>query len=389
MKYPLIKNNINRKDLDLIIDHLKNDDPILTNGPAVKKFEKKWSDWLGVKYSIFVNSGASANFLSIVLLKHHHPEGGEVIVPTLTWSSDIVSVISNGFKPVFVDINPNTLGMSEDKVLAAISKKTKAIFLTHVLGFNGLSDSLISELNKKNIKLIEDVCESHGAVHKNKKLGSYGWSSNFSFYYAHHMTTIEGGMVCTNSVDDYDLLRMYRSHGLVRESSSSEYRKKWEILRPDLNRDFIFAVPGFNFRNTEIGGLIGLSQIELLDENIKKRNENFKYFLMKIDSSKYKIDYKIEGSSNYAFVVILKNKDDKLIKALQNNLNIHGIEYRRGTAGGGNQLRQPYIESLICVDDLKNYSNVEHVHFYGLYIGNYPTLTKIDIDYICDVINKS
>ena len=158
MKFPLMRNNILREDLDAVIEHLKQDDPILTNGANVRTFEAEWSKWLGVKYSVFVNSGSSANLLTLAILKIRHPEGGEVIVPPLTWVSDIASVLQNGFKPVFADIDPHTLGMDPVQILSKINNKTRAVFLTHVQGFNGLTDDLLDELKRRNIPLIEDVC---------------------------------------------------------------------------------------------------------------------------------------------------------------------------------------------------------------------------------------
>ena len=208
MKFPLMRNNILREDLDAVIEHLKQDDPILTHGANVRAFEAEWSQWLGVKYSVFINSGASSNLLTMAVLKIRHPEGGEVIVPPLTWVSDIASVLQNGFTPVFADIDPRTLSMDTDEILAKITAKTRAVFLTHVQGFDGLKDKLLAELKKRNIPLIEDVCESHGAAHAGRKLGSFGWISNFSFYYAHHMSTIEGGMVCTDDAEVYQQVRM-------------------------------------------------------------------------------------------------------------------------------------------------------------------------------------
>ena len=137
MKYPLMRNNILREDLDAVIDHLKQNDPILTNGPHVRSFEQEWSEWLGVRFSVFVNSGASANLLSMALLKIRHPEGGEVIVPPLTWVSDIASVIQNGFTPVFVDIDPYSLAMDTDLVISKLTSQTRAVFITHIHGFGG------------------------------------------------------------------------------------------------------------------------------------------------------------------------------------------------------------------------------------------------------------
>ncbi|WP_204369046.1 aminotransferase class I/II-fold pyridoxal phosphate-dependent enzyme [Methylocucumis oryzae] len=157
MKFPLMRNNILREDLDAVIAHLKQDDPMLTNGANVRAFEQEWSEWLGVKYSVFVNSGASANLLTMAVLKIRYPEGGDVIVPTLTWVSDIASVIQNGFTPIFVDIDPCTLAMDSQQIISQLTDKTRAVFLTHVQGFDGLTDELLTELAQRNIPLIEDV----------------------------------------------------------------------------------------------------------------------------------------------------------------------------------------------------------------------------------------
>ena len=254
-----MRNNILREDLDAVIKHLKQDDPILTSGPNVLAFEEEWSAWLGVKYSVFVNSGSSANLLTMAILKIRYPEGGEVIVPSFTWISDISSVLQNGFIPIFVDTDPYTLAMDNKQVLSKITDNTRAVFLTHVQGFDGLTDELINKLKEKNIPLIEDVCESHGATHNGQKTGSIGWISNFSFFYAHHMSTIEGGMVCTNDEEIYQILRMLRSHGMVRESSNDTVKKKYINDNHDLSPNFIFAYPAYNVRNTEIGGILGRS----------------------------------------------------------------------------------------------------------------------------------
>ena len=194
-EHNLMENNFSKEDIASLIDFLKknNKNPILTQNKNVKKFEKEWSKWLGCKFSVFVNSGSSANFLSMAILKILKKKG-EVIVPSLTWVSDVNSVIYHGFKPIFVDINPKNLCMDEDQILKKINKNTIAVFLTHAQGFNGLTQKLLSILKKRKIELIEDVCESHGAKFKKKKLGTFGLISNFSFYYAHHMSTIEGGM---------------------------------------------------------------------------------------------------------------------------------------------------------------------------------------------------
>ncbi|HZC80875.1 MAG TPA: DegT/DnrJ/EryC1/StrS aminotransferase family protein, partial [Nitrospiraceae bacterium] len=388
MKYPLMRNNILREDLDAVIEHLKQEDPILTHGANVRAFETEWSAWLGVKHSVFVNSGASANLLTMAILKIRNPEGGEVIVPPLAWVSDIASVLQNGFKPVFVDIDPRTLGMDPPKILAAITDKTRAVFFTHVQGFDGLTDQLLSELQQRKIPLVEDVCESHGATHNGKKLGSFGWMSNFSFYYAHHMSTIEGGMVCTDDQDVYQQVRMLRSHGMVREANDPAVHAAYRSANPDLNPDFIFAFPAYNLRNTEIGGIMGRSQLKRLDLNVKRRTENLLRFLKQIDSNKYRTDFKIEGSSNYAFNLILKRPDNELVQRLMKAMSDSGIEFRRGSAGGGNQIRQPYLNGIVPKDHHRAFPETEHVHFYGFYIGNFPDLRDTEIDQLCAVLNS-
>ncbi len=388
MNFPLMRNNILREDLDAVIAHLRQDDPILTHGAHVRAFEAEWSEWLGVKHSVFVNSGASANLLTMAILKIRHPEGGEVIVPPLAWVSDIASVLQNGFKPVFADIDPRTLAMDSSKILAEITPLTRAVFLTHVQGFDGLTDLLLKELESRRIPLIEDVCESHGATHNRKRLGSFGWISNFSFYYAHHMSTIEGGMVCTNDPEVYQQVRMLRSHGMVREANDPAVQAAYRSANPELNPDFIFAFPAYNTRNTEIGGIMGRSQLKRLDVNVTRRTENLLRFLRQIDSSKYRTDFKIEGSSNYAFNLILKRADDELVQRLMKVMREAGIEFRRGSAGGGNQIRQPYLKEIVPKDHHLAFPETEHVHFYGFYIGNFPDLRDAEIDQLCGILNS-
>ena len=336
-----MRNNILREDLDAVIEHLKQDDPMLTHGANVRAFEAEWSEWLGVKYSVFVNSGSSANLLTMAILRIRHPGGGEVIVPPLAWVSDVTSVLQNGFKPVFADIDPRTMAMHPAQILAQVNDQTRAVFLTHVQGFDGLTDDLLEELQRRKIPLIEDVCESHGATHNGKKLGSFGWISNFSFYYAHHMSTIEGGMVCTDDAEVYQEVRMLRSHGMVREATDPAVRRAHQSANPELNPDFIFAFAAYNTRNTEIGAIIGRSQLKRLDRIVKRRTRNLLRFLKQIDPDKYRTDFKLEGSSNYAFNLVLKYPDDELIQRLMQKMRECGVEFRRGSSGGGNQIRQP------------------------------------------------
>ncbi|MDB3995871.1 DegT/DnrJ/EryC1/StrS aminotransferase family protein [Candidatus Pelagibacter sp.] len=386
--HPLMDNNITDSDVSSLISFLKNNKKkIFTQSVKVIEFEKKWSKWLGTKYSIFVNSGSSANLLTLQALRILYGKG-EVIVPPLTWISDIASVIQNGFKPIFADINPKTLSMDENEIIKRINKNTKAVFITHVQGFNGLSQNLLNLLKKKKIVLLEDVCESHGATFNKKKLGSFGLISNFSFYYAHHMSTIEGGMICTNDKKVYELIRVLRSHGMLRECGNPSFEKKMIKDNPKLSPKFIFLYPAYNVRNTEIPAVIGLNQIKRLDKNNKLRTKNLKIFLKHLDTKYYRTNFELEGSSNYAFPLVLKKANFKNRDLLEKIMKNNNIEFRRGNAGGGNQLRQPYLKNYIKGINLKNFKEVDHIHFFGYYIGNYPSLKKDKILKICNILNK-
>jgi len=384
--WPLMQNNINKEDLDVLIEFLKGM-PRLTQSDNVKAFEEEWSRWLGVTYSVYVNSGASANLITMAALKHLYG-AGEIVVPPLTWVSDIASVIQNGFDPVFVDINPRNLCMNDEQVISKLTDKTRSVFITHVQGFNGLTDRMLQVLKERNIPLIEDVCESHGATFKGNKLGGFGLISNFSFYFAHHMSSVEGGMVCTSNENIYETIRMLRSHGMVRESSSSDIKQKYINEHPDLSPDFIFAYPAYNVRNTEIGAVIGRNQLKRLDKNNAKRKRNFKTFLENLDSDKYRTDFDLKGSCNYAFNLIIKEPNPKFRDRLEERMRDAGIEFRRGSSGGGNQLRQPYLKAIVPEKEYEKYPEIEHVHFYGYYMGNYPDLQEDRILKLCKVLNS-
>jgi CDP-6-deoxy-D-xylo-4-hexulose-3-dehydrase len=385
LNLPLMKNNITRTDLDEVIAYLSQDDPPLTHSKQTLDFEREWSDWLGIKYSVFVNSGASANLLTMAALKEIFGSG-EVIVPPLTWVSDIAAVLQNGFMPVFVDIDRRTLGMDTSQVLDKLTPNTRSVFITHILGYNALTQQLLDELKRRNIPLIEDVCESHGATFNGHKLGTFGLISNFSFYYAHHMSTIEGGVICTNDRNAYETVRMLRSHGMVREATLDEIKHSYIKNHPDLNPAFIFAFPAYNVRPNEIGAVIGRSQLKRLNENNRMRQRNLELFLSCLDPAKYQTDFAVEGSCNYAFTLVLKEPDTTLRDRIEQALRSHGVEFRRGLSGGGNQLRQPYLRKIMG-NEFERYPNVNHVHFFGWYIGNYPGLEEEKIEALCQLLN--
>lgn len=382
-----MSNNISQDDIEVLIDFLRTSDRF-TNGPKVREFEKAWSEWLDDKYqSVFVNSGSSANYLTMAAI-HELYGDGEVILAPLGWTSDICSIMTAGLKPVFVDVNKENMSMNIDQAISKINENTKAILLTHVLGHNAMTQKLVDECHKRNIILVEDVCESHGAKYGDKKCGSIGDVSNFSFYYAHHMSTIEGGMVCTKNKEIYRMVRMMRSHGMLREADDQEYINETVKEHPELHPEFIFPVAGYNMRSTEINAVLGLNQLKRLDLNITKRKEHYKLFLENLDAKKYFTDFDQTGNSNYAFVIMLREANDLLFKSVTEMLTKEGVEFRRGTAGGGSFLRQPYLRKRIPEVVASDFPNLEFIHEYGIYVGNYPDLEEEKIIGLCNKLNS-
>jgi len=382
--WPLINDNISQTDREVLADFCLNGERF-TNGPKVKEFEKIWSEWLGVKYSVMVNSGASANYISIAMVKELLGEG-EIIVPPLGWVSDISSVAQLGMTPVFVDVSFDNLAITAENIKRAITPKTKAIVLVHCLGFNGINDEIVKIAKDNNLILIEDCCESHGAMFGDKKIGSIGDISLFSFYFGHHITTIEGGMVCINDSKLYDLAKLFRSHGMTREASL-ELQQQYQDLYPKLNPLFTFAVAGFNMRSTELNAVLGIEQMKRLDYNINKRVDNLKIWLENLNSSKFMTDFTTQGNSSFALPLILQSSNVDKLKDVCKILEEEKVEYRLGTAGGGNQAFQPYLKKF-------NYringelSVINYIHSNSLYIGNHPELTSEQIINLCNKLNN-
>mgnify|MGYP001161014017 FL=1 len=286
-KWPLINDNITQEDKEALAEFILNSNRF-TNGPKVREFEKAWSEWLGVKYSVMVNSGASANYITMAITRELKGQTGEVIVPPIGWVSDVASIINTGLTPVFVDVDKSNMAIAYENIKNAITEDTKAIVLVHCLGFNGLNEKLIQLALTHNLLLIEDCCESHGAIFKEDRVGSWGDMSCFSFYFGHHITTIEGGMICTDNYEIYQLAKLFRSHGMTREVDAETHDKYYE---EGLNPLFTFGVPGYNMRSSELNAVLGLKQMERLDYNIECRRDNLAVWLENLDSEKYFTDF--------------------------------------------------------------------------------------------------
>ncbi len=386
--WPLMKDTLTWCDRWKLAKFVMTSDKF-TQGRKVEEFEKTWSEWLGVKHSLFVTSGSTANFLLLDAVKEMYFKGKKkikVLVPACTWVTNINPVMQLGMEPIFCDINLDDYSFDLENA-DDISKKHKIdiVFTTHLLGLPAPTFALRAIFPKAI--MLEDVCESHGAKDIfGHRVGSKSSGSTFSFYFGHHMSTVEGGMVCTNNVDLYNLMRMKRSHGMSRVSIVPE---DYAAAHPEIDPQFLFVTAGYNFRNTELGAVLGLSQLKKLDGFIEQRRKNYAKFIniMLIDGrDKFYVPgggYIEEGNSSFCFPLIAKTP---LIKgALLRRLRQNFIEYR--PVVGGNLLRQPYMTDygIACKD--KPY-NADIVHENGIYIGNNQFVGDRELKILEDIIRS-
>ena len=354
----------------------------LTNGPQVRKFEEQWSNWLGCEHSLFVSSGSTANSLLVSAWKEMYgiPDGAKVIVPACTWVTNISPIIQNNLTPVFCDINLQdfSFDISSLQTIACEHKDIVGIFVTHLLGF----PARVEEFQKifPYAHILEDVCESHGAVVEGGTMaGLCDVGGTFSFYFGHHMTTVEGGMVSTNDPELYDLMRIKRSHGMARESLYSE---TYAALYPEIDPRFLFVTDGYNFRNNEIGAVLGQRQLRRLDDMIFDRNQNYEqyYSIMLDHTDKFYLPmYNQARISSFCFPMISRSRDthDKL-EAL---LNEYRVEYR--PVVGGNLLKQPFLK-----DYQAHCPNADILHDRGLYIGNSHFVTSYHLEMLSEILEQ-
>ena len=371
--WPLMKDCITQEDKDSLVNFIQTSNRY-TNGPKVKEFERQWSEWLGVKHSLFVSSGSTANtlLLSAIVEKYNLKRGDKVLVPAMTWVTNVAPVIQLGLEPIFCDVEPDTFSFDLEhlKKLSKEHTDIKVVFVTHLFGV----PADINEFKKiiPDVIYIEDCCESHGATLKDKKVGTFSEGSTFSSYFGHHMTTVEGGFVSTDDTKLYELMKTKRSHGLARECSPDVY-EKYKKKYPEVDERFMFVTDGYNFRNNEFGAVLGLSQLPRLDGMVKIRRDicdKFVSILNKYDDTFHIPNF--DGNSSFCLPFILNNKNMK--KGLQEYLENSGIETR--PLCNGNLLRQPFLKDYsLDIDNPK----VDYLHFNGFFIGNNHLITNEDI----------
>lgn len=378
MWWPLIQSVITDADKKALIDFIQSSDRY-TSGNMVKQFEDAWSEWLGCKYSLYVTSGSTANLLLMAAVKELYdiPNGSKVLVPACTWVTNISPVFQVGLEPIFCDIDLETYSFDLD---ALPNEDVRIVFVTHLLGLN----APIEKLKEKypNAIFLEDICESHGVKGPDgTKRGSVGTGSTFSFYYGHHMTTIEGGIICTDNERLYELMKIKRSHGMARHLSPRFYN---DAIRkhPNIDPSFLFLTDGYNFRNTELNAVLGIEQLKRLDDNIKRRRETFDYFMKHLDPNKFYVPRYDPGNSSFAFPFICRDRDDMpKLKRIFTELD---VEYRPIVSG--NLLLHPFLEKW---KDTAVVPNANLLNDNGVYIGNNQFISTDMLNIVFDKIRDS
>lgn len=364
--------------------------PVLSIGEECRKFERSFAKWQHRKYCIMVNSGSSANLALIQALVNlgKIKKGDNIGFSALTWSTNVMPIIQLGLNAIPIDIELDTLNVSSATLLNVISKiNIKAVFLTNLLGFCSDIEKIKEICDRKKIILIEDNCESLGTVYKGRKLGNFSLASTFSFYVGHHMSTIEGGAICTDNSQLETMLHLVRAHGWDRNLTAKKQlkiRAKFKVNSTFYSR-YTFYDLGFNLRTTEINGLIGNIQLTYLDEIIQKRQNNFLQLakaIYKQTDKYYPINYDhIELVSNFAVPVICRSEAirNELVKRCDNRVEIRPVV-------GGDMGMQPFFCKYMpqFITEFDN-PNAKLVHRQGLYFGNNPELTKKDIDEIINI----
>lgn len=388
--YKLAEDSWDSNERNSLINHIQSKKK-LTYGNYVKKFESKFSKYIGTSYSVMVNSGGSANLLSILSLfylkKNPLKISDEVIVPAVSWSTTYSPLSILGLKVKFIDIDLDTLNYDLNKLKKNITKKTKLIIFVNILGNSNEFKSINKIINNLKIKpyLIEDNCESLGAKYNNKKTGTFGLISANSFFFSHHISSIEGGMLCTNNREIYNLLLSLRSHGWTRDlDTNNPLIRKY---KNNFKENFRFILPGLNLRPTELNAISALEQLKKINLFIKNRRKNSKLFIKLFKNNQnFIIQKEIGQSSWFGFSLIVKNKKinrDKLV----NFLNKNGIETRPIVSG--NILKNEMIKYFkVTKYNETDFKNAEFIDQNGFFVGNSHKNLEKEINYLKKLIDK-
>jgi CDP-6-deoxy-D-xylo-4-hexulose-3-dehydrase len=376
----LVKDTITRKEMDDLCSWLSTY-PQLTKGKMTEQFEEDWSNWLGVKYSVFVNSGSSANLGMIYALKESGRLRNNIIVaPCVSWVTTVSPILQFGFELVLCNTDKETLGLDVQHLeYICKTQNPSCLILVHVLGFPNKMKEIQDICSKYGVLLIEDSCESVGSLYGGKKTGTFGIMSSFSTYFGHHFSTIEGGLICTDDFELYEILKSIRSHGWSRDLSKETQDKfKKEHNIDDFRNLYTFYYPGFNLRSTDLQAFLGINQLKSLNDKNNKRYSNLILYDSLIKNNYWKIQF-TEFCSNFAYPIIHPNKN-----IIVDNLKLAQVECRPLVCGS--MSRQPFYYKRY---GKTSYHFSDTVHDYGLYLPNNPDMDTEEIEYICHIVNRS
>jgi len=391
----LVSDTIDRADINNLIEWLDQEPiPRLTKGHLTKELEEAWAKKIGTEYSVYVNSGSSALLLTLAALKYFKIENNlssynflknnKIVIPNLSWATDVSSPHLLGYDVSLVDCNLNDLSVdieSLEKIF--IEEDPAALMLVSVLGFVPKMDEIINLCNEYNVILLEDVCESMGSEYNDRKLGSFGLASCFSLYFGHHLSTIEGGFINTNNKDFYNLLLSMRSHGWDRDCDK-DVQDLWRTENnvDDFSSLYTFFYPGFNVRSTDLQAFIGLRQIDKLDTYKIKRNINFKLYKKYITNNKLNLEERANDFvSNFTYPVIAENRSSIVSKLQENN-----VEVRPLIAGAMH--KNPFVKKYLTKEYNKSFPNCELIDEQGFYIPNHQDITEDNIKFIANIVNE-
>ena len=379
----LVSDTIDKQDINSLIEWLSQDEiPKLTKGELTVELEKKWSNKIGTKYSVFVNSGSSSILLTLAALKYKAKlKNYKVVVPSLSWATDLSSPMLLGLDPILCDCNLNDLSCDLDHLEEIFKTESPSVLiLVSVLGLVPDMNRIIELCKKYDVLLLEDVCESMGSKYKGEYLGTFGLASFFSMYFGHHLSTIEGGFINTNDKDLYNSLLMMRSHGWSRDlpiEDQNHYNTKYNT--DSFSSLYNFYLPGMNLRSTDLQAFIGLRAIDKLDNYSQKRNSNFKFYLKNLTNNELNIESNPDNFiSNFAIPVVSKNKDQIIKDLIEANIEVRPLI-------AGNLGNKPvWYENYKRV----NLPNSDIIDKFGFYLPNHQDLTESEILKITNIINK-
>ena len=379
----LVKDTIDKNDINKLVEWLNQDDiPRLTKGDLTWELESKWAKKIGTKYSVYVNSGSSAILLALASLLHTGKlKNNKVVVPGLSWATDVSSPMLLGMEPILCDSNLEDLSCDLEHLEELFkTNDPSCMILVSPLGLVPNMEKVISLCEKYNVILLEDVCESMGSKYQGKYLGSFGFASFFSMYFGHHLSTIEGGFINTNDEDFYYSLLMMRSHGWDRDLPTHIQEKlREENNVSEFDSLYTFYLPGFNLRATDLQAFIGLMAIDKLDGYSEKRNENFKKYKSLIDDNKIMIgENNGDFVSNFAYPIINEKRNEIVNKLLEKNIEVRPLI-------AGDMSKKPMWVKKYGSVELKN---CDLINKFGFYIPNHQGLTFDEIQTIVSIINE-